>query len=662
MNRTLLSGGGPTLCPSVRERILSSYHATPSYVRCQKQSAQPLSRQRRHQDCLPCCAASKGSKAGKKGGDQGFKGFGEPSKAQRTLAFDQDVDEEVQASAAANNNDDTDEEIRQRPAYQMYTDAGYKAQRYVGPLSLKHPEGEPLPTLFTSAPVLPGELLALLPALGFVTGGFLQVPELEDLHAAMMEECMGPPQRRVLDILDSLIPPPAASTSTTSTDTSSSTSSAPSSSTRRTPFGPSQPLPSLATLDPKFWSSRGRDTSAPDFPSRRLMSLLSRAATADDSQDAACMQARHQKPLGYAGLWPELSLLGHSCAPNTSQLVVADRLLLHATDELPAGTPLTRNRVGPSVMAPLSVRQSAVAEYLRDRGVEVQEPPEEEDAMARYEADGSGPAEEDEAEVAARRQKRAERLTYACRCARCRLEAGVSEELRETLEAVFNWYQDEVAAVWSRANQEQDTALLRGLLKDCETMVVEVEQSLAGESSPPLDEEQKHWLRASVYDVYDLLVTLDELVNQDGSDPLYLQTCLQLLRVVLPGSDNHVEVALKNETLANHRFQIFTELLSRERGDRGHTKSDRKKLAALRRAADEGSETRLVALLMRYGWLSQETMTKLIEGLETYMEGLEQASAMEAQGVSELTREIEVEGVRVQIVDRLEVSEASRVG
>eukprot|EP00198_Chlamydomonas_reinhardtii_P004244 XP_001693580.1 predicted protein [Chlamydomonas reinhardtii] len=488
------------------------------------------------------CAASKAAKSGKSGGGQGFKGFGEapkpaPQQQKRDLSFERDSDEELvgPAAAAAQQLGDEDyNEIRLKPAYQMYVDAGFKAQRYIAPsLALTR---EPLAQLAAGGATLPGDLLLVTPALAFVEGGFNELPELEDLHAAMMEDGPTPAQRRVMD----------------------------------------------------FWSGRGKDASAPAFSSKRLMGLLGRTAASFDSQDPASMQARHQKPVGFVSLWPEYALLGHSCVPNTSALVVGDRLFMHATDELAKGAPLTRNMIGTAITSPLS------------------------------------------------------------------LEASVSESLRDTLESAFAWYEQEATATFSRANEEEDMSLLRGLLAEAETIVAEVEEAVQGE--PGLDDEQQDWIRASVYDVYDMLVTLDELVNADGADLEYLQTCLQLIRVFGPGSDSHFEVALKHESLRVHRLETFSEMLKRE--GRGRKKAisalDRKKLKALKDGADLAAEFRIESVILRYGYVTEQILQQLTEGLETYMEGLEQMSVMQAQGLTELTREMEVDGVRVQIVDKLE--------
>ncbi|KAG2452321.1 hypothetical protein HYH02_003345 [Chlamydomonas schloesseri] len=629
---------------SVRERILSSFHCTPSTSgrSCCPAHGCPAARRQ-----STTCGASKSAKSGKSGGGQGFKGFGEapkpaPPQQKRDLSFERDSDEELvgpAAAAAQQLGEDDYNEIRLKPAYQMYVDAGFKAQRYIAPsLALTRPEGEPLAQLAAGGATLPGDLLLVAPAVAFVEGGFNEVPELEDLHAAMMEDGPSPAQRRVMDVLEGLRPDPAAAAAAAAVVAAGAA----------TAVAAAAPLPSLSTLDTKFWSGRGKDASAPAFSSRRLMALLGRTAASFDSQDPASMQARHQKPVGFVSLWPEYALLGHSCVPNTSALVVGDRLFMHATDELPKGSPLTRNMIGTAITSPLSVRQAAVADAMSDLL-----PPSSASASstpsASSVATGSGEGSSDSAAAG-------EALLTACRCRRCQLEAGVSESLRDTLESAFAWYEDEATATFSRANEEEDMSLLRGLLAECETIVAEVEEAVQGE--PGLDDEQQDWIRASVYDVYDMLVTLDELVNADGADLEYLQTCLQLIRVFAPGSDSHFEVALKHESLRVHRLETFSEMLKRE--GRGRKKAvsplDRKKLKALKEGADLAAEFRIESVILRYGYVTEQILQQLTEGLETYMEGLEQMSVMQAQGLTELTREMEVDGVRVQIVDKLEVA------
>ncbi|GLI61836.1 hypothetical protein VaNZ11_004342 [Volvox africanus] len=628
----VMPGSGHSVCPSVRDRILPSFRdgaSTSGRVRSATSSLLP-NRQRRCRDCWQCPAA----KGGKGGSSQGFKGFGEPPKAptklDREMSFDPE-DDQGQAAATVQVSQSDEEEIALLPCYQMYTDTGYKAQRFVAPLQLDQPVGEPLPVLCTTQNMLPGELALVLPALSMAEGGFQQVPELEDLHAALLEGGPSPAQRRVLAILESLRPGRPTSPAFVAA------AAAPASGSAHPPTPASQQLslPNLATFDIKFWSGRGKDSSAPAIDSRRLMKLLSRTAIADDSQDPAAMQARHQKPVGYVGLWPEAALVGHSCVPNTSQLVVADRMFVHLTEELTPGAQLTRNLIGAAITAPLSVRQAAVAEALMEQGVVV--------PVAE-----SGPTPESRLQ--------------ACHCQRCQLEASVSEGLRDTLAEAHAWYVNEASEAWNRANESEDIALLRGLLEECETIVAEVEEAV--QSEPGLDDEQQDWLRSSAYDVYDMLVTLDELVNQDAANPDILRTCLELIRVHSPGSGSHMMVALKHEALRRHRLEVFSEMLKRDRGGlrKAISKGDKRKLIALKDAADVATEFRIEAAVLRYGLVTEAILAQLTEGLETYVEGLEQMSVMQAQGMTELTREMEVQGVKVQIVDRLEVSEAARAG
>jgi hypothetical protein len=66
---------------------------------------------------------------------------------------------------------------------------------------------------------------------------------------------------------------------------------------------------------------------------------------------------RHQPPVGFLGLWPEFSLLNHSCTPNVAITVVKGTMLLHASDLLQQGQELATSYLGRAVMAPLQQRR-----------------------------------------------------------------------------------------------------------------------------------------------------------------------------------------------------------------------------------------------------------------------------------------------------------------
>lgn len=77
---------------------------------------------------------------------------------------------------------------------------------------------------------------------------------------------------------------------------------------------------------------------------------------------AYSFQSRHQRPLGHIGIWPEFAMLNHSCVPNVSICVIKDRMLMHAADDIPAGTELCTNCLGPLVAAPLGARRQRLQE------------------------------------------------------------------------------------------------------------------------------------------------------------------------------------------------------------------------------------------------------------------------------------------------------------
>jgi hypothetical protein len=75
--------------------------------------------------------------------------------------------------------------------------------------------------------------------------------------------------------------------------------------------------------------------------------VLQASCYGEDYLDPATSQLRHQLPVGFIGVWPELAAMRHSCSPNTAVTVVGGGYaFLHAAGEAAVGTPLTTNKIG----------------------------------------------------------------------------------------------------------------------------------------------------------------------------------------------------------------------------------------------------------------------------------------------------------------------------
>ncbi|KAG1666526.1 hypothetical protein FOA52_014423 [Chlamydomonas sp. UWO 241] len=82
----------------------------------------------------------------------------------------------------------------------------------------------------------------------------------------------------------------------------------------------------------------------------------------EDSEDAALAELRETDPLAFTGLWPRLSLLNHSCAPNTSVLVVGGALLLRAARPVSEGEELTTCYMGRGRFRHVAARRAALSQ------------------------------------------------------------------------------------------------------------------------------------------------------------------------------------------------------------------------------------------------------------------------------------------------------------
>ncbi|KAF5827949.1 hypothetical protein DUNSADRAFT_18461 [Dunaliella salina] len=81
----------------------------------------------------------------------------------------------------------------------------------------------------------------------------------------------------------------------------------------------------------------------------RLEQIVRFNAWGIEYADFGVAPLRKQRSNSYIGVWPEFSLLNHSCIPNTQPLLIGDRLLLRAASNIPEGGELTTSYLGLAV-------------------------------------------------------------------------------------------------------------------------------------------------------------------------------------------------------------------------------------------------------------------------------------------------------------------------
>lgn len=169
-------------------------------------------------------------------------------------------------------------------------------------------------------------------------------------------------------------------------------------------------------------------------------------------------------------------MLSHSCVPNTSMVVIKDRLLLHASADVPAGAPLTRNTIGTQITAPLAERWAAIAEMEGDDADEedASEANSTSDAIEiLLQAGGSSSAADEPLDAAASAELSIQNGSSSasssdvlhsdvstkagkrarCGCRRCVVEGSVSEAVIEALSVCRQWYLGEATELWTAVQE-----------------------------------------------------------------------------------------------------------------------------------------------------------------------------------------------------------------
>jgi len=280
--------------------------------------------------------------------------------------------------------------------------------------------------------------------------------------------------------------------------------------------------------------------------------------------DFAAAPLRKQQSHSYIGVWPEFSLLNHSCIPNTQPVLIGDRLLLRAASNIPEGGELTTSYLGLA---------------------------------------GGYP-------VAERRKQLSTTYGFTCNCARCKTESAAPENVIEALERMWNRILDENVVQKAQelimSTSPEATSKLQQLQQELEKEVAAFEGLLEQHA---LDMRVRQWLRSSAYATYELLaVCRDEQesargqvsssgdqgeASSSGRVPVICsdeqpESLMPLISVISPASDTHLYLALE-----------WLERAGKKYGS-GHEKTK------------TASQACLAAHLMRYGRVPNELLSQLI--------------------------------------------------
>lgn len=107
------------------------------------------------------------------------------------------------------------------------------------------------------------------------------------------------------------------------------------------------PTPPIASAQDRSSSSHYNSLPPhPVFDAATLQALVSANCYGEASEDVAVAELRDIQPESYLGMWPEFALANHSCAANTSHVVVGGRLLLHASRPILEGQEVTTCYLG----------------------------------------------------------------------------------------------------------------------------------------------------------------------------------------------------------------------------------------------------------------------------------------------------------------------------
>ncbi|GAX80730.1 hypothetical protein CEUSTIGMA_g8165.t1 [Chlamydomonas eustigma] len=208
-----------------------------------------------------------------------------------------------------------------------------------------------------------------------------------------------------------------------------------------------------------------------------------------------------QKVTSFLGLWPEVAMINHSCAPNALRVLLGDRMLVRATRNLLKGEEVTLSYL--SLPGP-------------GQGLEF------------------SPVNE-------RRRMLQDSHGFECNCYRCKLELSQPPEVQAAVQSVHDWLSDADLLTKTRsALTAKDLVVLEQLKAELLGRVAQLEKEFEAQA---VTTEVRLWLKASAYGLYELLANCQDVGNE--SDPGQLAQLTPLMALVAPGSEAHLLLTLE---------------------------------------------------------------------------------------------------------------------
>ncbi|WIA18501.1 hypothetical protein OEZ85_009954 [Tetradesmus obliquus] len=264
----------------------------------------------------------------------------------------------------------------------------------------------------------------------------------------------------------------------------------------------------------------------------RVLQIVHANCTGEEFEDAALALLRGSTSCGHLGVWPAAAMINHACCPNAHALLIGDRLVVRAAEDIAAGQQVTLSYLGPQLFAPAAVRQ----EELRQQ------------------------------------------WGFDCGCARCKAEAryaGSSSSSEST--TLSQLLMDTYTACQGMAEQldeavdEDDAEAVAAMQQQLQGMQQKVEAGIRA-AKPPAN--VRRWLQASVYDLYDLLsLCADQLPaappkaaasgrrgpgkKQPAAPAIEseaLAACARIVGAVTPGSSAHADLTTEYMVRSEARF------------------------------------------------------------------------------------------------------------